>query len=284
MFKKKAFTLIELLVVIAIIAMLMAILMPALQAGKEQGARAACLSDLKQVTLAWVMYADNNDDKIPGSDIGYVAIGQAPRSAWWIDWPSGVSTPPAVYGVFSYVDLTRPTGGYTVVELIEHAEQALKNGRLWPYINDLKVFKCPNSRKGDYQSYAMVDSLNGWCGWADAATTVKMRVTTRLQIKRPSERMVLVCECPEGFGGGKGSWGIYYTSPQFGDAPPKRHGNGGTFSFADGHAEYWKWKNKSTIDGPDDGNWLGWDPGVPHDDLKKLQRAIWGGLGYPEID
>jgi prepilin-type N-terminal cleavage/methylation domain-containing protein len=53
----KGFTLIELLVVIAIIAVLMAILMPALHRAREQGKRAACLSNLKQMTLAWIMYA-----------------------------------------------------------------------------------------------------------------------------------------------------------------------------------------------------------------------------------
>jgi len=62
--KRKGFTLIELLVVIAIIAILMAILMPALNRAREQGKRAACLSNLKQLTLAWILYADDNDDRI----------------------------------------------------------------------------------------------------------------------------------------------------------------------------------------------------------------------------
>ena len=62
--KSRGFTLIELLVVIAIIAILMAILMPALNRVREQGKRAVCLSNLKQLALAWIMYADENDDKI----------------------------------------------------------------------------------------------------------------------------------------------------------------------------------------------------------------------------
>jgi len=57
-----AFTLVELLVVIAIIALLMAILMPALNRAREQGKRATCLSNLRQLTLAWTMYADGHSE------------------------------------------------------------------------------------------------------------------------------------------------------------------------------------------------------------------------------
>lgn len=60
----KAFTLIELLVVIAIIALLMAILIPVLRSAREQGYRVVCLSNLKQLTLAWTAYATEYDGKI----------------------------------------------------------------------------------------------------------------------------------------------------------------------------------------------------------------------------
>lgn len=61
----RGFTLIELLVVIAIIAVLMAILMPALQRAREQGKRAVCLNNTKSLVLAWLMYADENEGKLP---------------------------------------------------------------------------------------------------------------------------------------------------------------------------------------------------------------------------
>ncbi|MHC4887889.1 MAG: type II secretion system protein, partial [Planctomycetota bacterium] len=62
--RQRGFTLVELLVVVAIIAILMAILMPALNRAREQGKRAACLNNCKQLALAWSIYADENDDKI----------------------------------------------------------------------------------------------------------------------------------------------------------------------------------------------------------------------------
>ena len=62
MSKQKGFTLIELLVVIAIIAILMAILVPALNSAREQGKRAVCLSSVKQLGIALVLYADDDTD------------------------------------------------------------------------------------------------------------------------------------------------------------------------------------------------------------------------------
>ena len=64
MSRRAGFTPIELPVVIAIIAILMAILIPTLHRAREQGQRATCLSNLKQLTAAWMMYANENDDKI----------------------------------------------------------------------------------------------------------------------------------------------------------------------------------------------------------------------------
>ena len=69
--KSEGFTLIELLVVIAIIAILMAILMPALNRVKEHGKRIVCQSNLKNLTLGWIMYADENEGKIPNGAGGF---------------------------------------------------------------------------------------------------------------------------------------------------------------------------------------------------------------------
>ncbi|MHC4629357.1 MAG: prepilin-type N-terminal cleavage/methylation domain-containing protein, partial [Planctomycetota bacterium] len=69
--KQRGFTLIELLVVIAIIAILLAILLPALHRVREQGRRVVCMSNLKQLSLAWIMYADENGGKLVNGAAGF---------------------------------------------------------------------------------------------------------------------------------------------------------------------------------------------------------------------
>ena len=64
--RNRAFTLIELLVVIAIIAILMGILMPALNIAKDQARRIQCISNVRTLTLSWLLYKDDNDDRLVG--------------------------------------------------------------------------------------------------------------------------------------------------------------------------------------------------------------------------
>ncbi|MHC4227198.1 MAG: prepilin-type N-terminal cleavage/methylation domain-containing protein, partial [Planctomycetota bacterium] len=100
----EGFTLIELLVVIAIIAILLAILMPALNRVREQGKRAVCLSHLRQLGLVWIMYADDNDGNIVNGAAGHSGTpGDARHSnerpwvgvCWASDYATGGQLPEA---------------------------------------------------------------------------------------------------------------------------------------------------------------------------------------------
>ena len=87
MMEKKGFTLIELLVVIAIIALLLAIIMPGLKKAKETAAKVVCASHVRQLTMAWILYADENDSELVGASVGfaYAWVGATPEDGML--WP-----------------------------------------------------------------------------------------------------------------------------------------------------------------------------------------------------
>ena len=239
---RRAFTLIELLVVIAIIAVLMAILMPALNRAREQGKRAACLNNLRQLTLGWVLYADDNDDKI-------VSARTQNRNAW-VNWK-----------------------GFGASE--EERMDGIRVGGLYRYCPDVKLYKCPTGVRGEVVTYAVTDAMNGFDFAREGITLPKgMWIRLRTEIRHPSRRMVFVDEgrlSPD-------SWTIWPDRAQWWDGTPARHGIGTNFSFADGHSEYWKWKDPRTIDRAKGRS----TPTVQMDnpDLQRIQRAFWGTLGY----
>jgi len=245
---EKAFTLIELLVVIAVIAVLMAILMPALNRAREQGKRISCLSNCKQLTMAWILYADANDDKIPYANTGL--------SYAWVVYPGADATREA------YLD-------------------GIRSGTLFPYVPEEQLYKCPTGVRGELVTYALPDSMNGYDG---IPGTEKLMVYRRSQIKRASERIVFLDEgrlSPN-------SWTLHYQEERWWDQVTARHGDGTNFSFADGHSEYWKWKDPRTLDvaNADYDIWQSsgrnsseaTQPG--NEDLHRVQRGVWSKLGY----
>lgn len=227
--KTSGFTLIELLVVIAIIAVLLAILMPALSRVKEQGKRASCLSNLRQLNLAWIMYADENDDKLVNGDTGEYSIH--PNETPWVlkDWESGMT--------------------------VQQKTDAIFRGALWPYTKSLKLYKCPTVGKivrggaleEIMRTYSVSDAMNcrDWTHRSDMPGAIMIK--KRLEIENPAFRMVFLDD------GGTitsalGGWTCYVLEEKWWDPPPIRHGDGSTFSFADGHSEYHKWKDPRTIE------------------------------------
>jgi len=271
--KRKGFTLIELLVVISVIALLMAILMPALQKAREQGMRAVCLNNVKQLTLAWIMYADSNDDKIVNANV--TDSGNCPCGS-----PDVYGRPnenPWVCGAPGFISsLDKST--FSEEEMIKY----IKCGTLFKYIRDVDMYKCPTGERGEMVTYAIVDAMNGAAidinGKGDSRITAGKKgfcIKNRMQIERPAERAVFV---DEGRLTGV-SWTVFEYQPQWWDAPPLRHSGGTNWSFADGHAEFYKWTDARTLNLRWPG--IGEDPHQPgNTDLHWVQRICWGELGY----
>lgn len=234
---KKGFTLIELLVVIAVIAILMAILMPALQRAREQGQRAVCLSTLKQLTLAWTLYADENDGKIVNGCTGYSNDGQHPKELTWAGkcWDQ--------YNVRGGTRLSRQT-----------QIDAIKSGAFWQgkYINEIGAFACPTGIKDEMLTYNPFDGINGLPRADTYSGTTglkgpngkKLWLKKTSEINQPSTRLAFIDEgwaTPDSFA----TW--WSSNWTWWDNPPCRHGDGTDISFADAHVEYHKWKGVTTV-------------------------------------
>ncbi len=291
--KRSGFTLIELLVVIAIIAILMAILMPALQRVREQGKRIVCEHNLKSLTLAWIMYPDENDGKIVNGAGGFHYISANGQTA-------DGSNPNIIERAWvgrgwgnNWNNRNVADSGLTEAD----KKRAIREGALWPVANDYGIYKCPTGRPGEFVTYAAVDAMNGLIRGGTASGnghvySVGRRVGgTVIWIKRiheisspaPAKRMVYIDEgamTPDSFA-------VHYDNPgPWWDDPPVRHGDGTTVSWADGHASHLKWRAAETVaTGIRNQDWYGGggfrpttDDGIK--DLEDFRRSVWGRLGY----
>jgi prepilin-type N-terminal cleavage/methylation domain-containing protein len=265
--KSRGFTLIELLVVIAIIAILMAILMPALNRVKEQGKRMVCIGNLKQLTLAWLMYADENDGKLVNGAIGYSDTDNG-------DWCKHADE---LAWIHAYSN-TDP----------EVQKQGIRDGALWPYIKDLDIYRCPTGKRldnGQRQAltYSIMFSMNAVeHAWVRGVRGAYIRNISEITNPPPPLRLVFI---DEGFMTAD-AYAVYYDQEAWFDSPPVRHGDGVTLSFADGRADHWKWKGTDTIqharDEENTDPQVGWQPSTSagYKDLYRMQKGCWGKLGY----
>jgi prepilin-type N-terminal cleavage/methylation domain-containing protein/prepilin-type processing-associated H-X9-DG protein len=277
----KAFTLIELLVVIAIIAILMAILMPTLNRAREQGRRAACLSYLKTMTLAWSMYADENDERIVNGEAFYDPTG-APAA------PVPASGPHQGEQYWVGNDCA---SGYMQGEQrpLDIQKQAIRLGALFSYCGDEKVYRCPTGIRGEMRTYSTGYGMNGCFDAAGTyegnrgvrvgRTVLMVKKRSEITVPAPAYRLVFLDEgriTPD-------SYAIQYNTPSWWDPPFVRHGDGTNVAFADGHSDYWKYRAAETIR-------VGKMANPPHNyapttdeglaDVRKMQEAIWGRVGY----
>jgi prepilin-type N-terminal cleavage/methylation domain-containing protein/prepilin-type processing-associated H-X9-DG protein len=234
----RAFTLVELLVVIAVIAILAALLLPSLARAKEEGRRANCVSNLRQLAFCWEMYADDNHGTL------------APNN--WIDYVGGTN------------------GGYSKSvswcngnALKDTNTANIQTGLLFPYNRSTGIYHCPSDfstivdANGNplpllrTRSYNMSQSVNGLGllvdpsfngGFAVDVTQPCFVTVSSVTNPPPSRLFVFIDEneltlFDDQFG---------YPMPNYGygiwwDMPSNRHNQSADLSFADGHVETWHW-------------------------------------------
>ncbi len=237
--KARGFTLIELLVVIAIIAILAAMLLPALASARAKGHRIACLNGEKQLSVACLMYADDFSDRLP-YNLGTGELLQWEAQQVYLNW----TTPIMNWELDS--DNTNSV--------------LLTEGGLGPYTSRVpKVYRCPTD--------SVLSDLQVSAGWSARVRSISMNAMIgnagnfsksganlnnpdyrqffkQSQIPQPAQIFVFIEEHPDSIN--DGYFLNHIEGYEWVDLPASYHQGAVNLSFADGHLESHKWRFRST--------------------------------------
>ena len=223
--RASAFTLIELLVVIAIIAILAAMLLPALSKAKVKAQSVQCMNNNRQLALANQMYVGENRDFFPNNDTGATGTDAGPNA--WIQ------------------------GNVQNFTSIPTYPSYISTGVIWDYNKSYSIYQCFSSRAivhglggvnlSHNRSYSISVQLNCNVAKTDAGTKPVKKST---EVRNSSAVFVFAEENQISID--NGAIGIFSTGaaqfPNIWNLPAARHDDAASFSFVDGHAEIWKWK------------------------------------------
>ena len=219
---RQAFTLIELLLVVAIIAILAALLMPALSGAQAKGKRTACLSNLKQCGLAYQMYSADNDGKLAPNN----PLANADTNCWVL--------------------------GNMQVSADSTNTALIRQGKLFPYASQVALYRCPaDPSRTVGEPRARSYSMNSWVGSRYMETH-----------QAAGGYRTFVRDSELAAGGAATIWVIageheasiddawfevtMDDSRPFASYPATRHDHGYVLNFADGHAEFYKLRDSTT--------------------------------------
>jgi prepilin-type N-terminal cleavage/methylation domain-containing protein/prepilin-type processing-associated H-X9-DG protein len=237
---RRGFTLVELLVVICICALLAAMLLPALARAKAKAQGSGCLSNNRQLALAWLMYADDNNSRLP-YNLGGTAGRRVAAHGSPMNWVNGV-----LDWELSPANTNEPT---------------ITGASLAPFLNNtLKTYRCPaDNVLSSLQHSAGWDhrlrsySMNAMMGDAGEASQHGYNVNNPgyqqffklSSIPLPSKLFVFLDEHPDSIDDG------YFINngdaSQWLDLPASYHNGAAGFCFADGHGESHRWQQSGTL-------------------------------------
>lgn len=252
--RKRGFTLIELLVVIAIIAILAAMLLPAMSRAKQKSQGVSCMNNHRQLAMAWRMYVEDSRDVLP-----------------YASSMSGASAPPG--GSPNWPDDYAWSGAHMDDNPANRANWDpafdMMKRPLWSYARTKTIYKCPSDNSqvggrpriltmsmnlyvGGFAPWAGVDPLpyGTGGGWPFARPFM---IYSKLSQINPPSRIFVFLDMRED----RVNWSNFMTimdgylsrNPKeyiLGDLPGFYHNNGCSFSFADGHSEMRKWRDPRT--------------------------------------
>jgi prepilin-type N-terminal cleavage/methylation domain-containing protein/prepilin-type processing-associated H-X9-DG protein len=237
--RSRGFTLIELLVVIAIIAILASLLLPSLAGAKARALSLSCLNNLKQLETCWHLYAVDHEDLLPPNNFVYDIISDSP--------------------------ITTGASWCTNIAPWDASPVGLQKGVLFPYNSSLGIYHCPadhsviEMKSGlrlaqvRIRSYNMSQSVNGQPDPYEAQQIPSFGKFSMILVPGPTQVITFLDVHEDEI-----------LDVQFGiptllafidyrvwfDLPANRHTQGCNFSFADGHAEHWKWKVPKVVTVP----------------------------------